>query len=156
MSKFIFPIILSVLISSCTSKKFNQQQQSKIIETTLNQWHNAAATANEDAFFNQFTQNGIYIGTDATEHWKATELRTWAKKAFQRDSAWVFHPYDRHIYFSNDGKTAWFDELLKTWMGTCRGSGVLELEDNEWKIAHYHLSVTVPNEKMEDFLRLMN
>ncbi|MBS9766494.1 MAG: nuclear transport factor 2 family protein [Flavobacteriaceae bacterium] len=41
---------------------------------------------------------------------------------------------------------AWFDELLDTWMGICRGSGVLEKTAKGWKIRHYVLSVTVPNE----------
>jgi len=31
-------------------------------------------------------------------------------------------------------------------MGTCRGSGVLEKIENSWKIKHYVLSVSIPNE----------
>jgi hypothetical protein len=35
---------------------------------------------------------------------------------------------DRHIDFSADSKTAWFDEMLDTPnLGPCRGSGVLVL-----------------------------
>lgn len=147
-------IIFLISILSCETKTLDTTQEEKSIHTLLDDWHKAAATADEEAFFGAFTKNGIYIGTDATEHWKATELQTWAKKAFARDSAWVFKPHDRHIFFSKDGKTVWFDELLNTWMGECRGSGVLEKENNQWKIAHYHLAIAVPNDKVDAYLQL--
>jgi len=47
---------------------------------------------------------------------------------------------------------AWFDELLDTWMGACRGSGVLRKTSDGWKIAHYNLALTVPNEKMNQVI----
>jgi hypothetical protein len=43
---------------------------------------------------------------------------------------------------------AWFDEL-STQMKICRGSGVLVKIGNDWKIKHYVLSMTVPNENVE-------
>ena len=49
---------------------------------------------------------------------------------------------------------AWFDELLETEMGICRGSGVLKLEENTWKIKHYVLSATIPNELMKQVIEL--
>ena len=39
-------------------------------------------------------------------------------------------------------------------MGICRGSGVLELEDGQWKIAHYVLSIAVPNDQVSKLLEL--
>ena len=70
----------------------------------------------------------------------------WAKPRFQRKSAWSFQPRDRHVPFSADGATAWFDEMLDTPnLGVCRGSGVLMRERGEWKIAQYNLSVPIPN-----------
>jgi hypothetical protein len=44
---------------------------------------------------------------------------------------------------------AWFDEVLDTWMGLSRGSGVIILTSDGWKIKHYVLSVTVPNEDIK-------
>ena len=120
------------------------------IDTLLNQWHHAAATADADGFFGKMTPDGIYLGTDATERWLRDELRDWSKKFFDREVAWVFRPYDREIYFSKDGQTAWFEELLDTpHMGICRGSGVLSLTTEGWKIKHYDLALMVPNEKMK-------
>lgn len=112
-------------------------------------WHKAAAVADEDAFFGAMAPEGVYIGTDATERWDRDTFRTWAQKAFERESAWAFSSRDRRIMVSADGRHAWWDELLDTWMGVCRGSGVLVHGQDGWKIAHYQLSLAVPNEKMD-------
>ncbi|MEN0006525.1 MAG: nuclear transport factor 2 family protein [Bacteroidota bacterium] len=125
------------------------------LNTFVNDWHQAAATANADAFFGAMTPDGIYIGTDATERWLRDELRDWAKAAFEREVAWDFKAVEREVYFSRDGRYAWWEESLDTWMGICRGSGVVEKQEGQWKIKHYHLSVTVPNEKIKEFKKLV-
>lgn len=37
-------------------------------------------------------------------------------------------------------------------MKACRGSGVLEKEGKEWKIKHYVLSMTVPNDATDQVI----
>jgi len=123
-----------------------------VIDTLLDNWHKAAATADEALFFGSMTEDGIYIGTDASERWVRDELAAWSKKYFERESAWDFTPLERTIYLDRDKETAWFEESLDTWMGECRGSGVLVLQKEGWKIKHYHLSVTVPNDNINQFL----
>ena len=125
------------------------------IHQLMNNWHQAAATADADAFFGAMTEDGIYLGTDASERWLRDELRTWAKAAFERDTAWAFTPSQRQIYFSDNQKTAWFEESLATWMGTCRGSGVLVKVGRAWKIKHYDLAIMVPNDLVKDFISLV-
>ena len=46
-----------------------------------------------------------------------------------------------------DGQTAWFDERLENaGLGECRGTGVVELgSDGAWRIAHYSLTIPIPN-----------
>ncbi len=119
----------------------------------LDNWHKAATLADEDVFFGSMTEDCIYLGTDKTEKWKRDELREWSKDYFDRESAWAFEPFDRQIYI--DRKVAWFDEKLDTWMGECRGSGVVVLTEEGWKLKHYNLAVTVPNEKIQDFIQLV-
>ena len=52
---------------------------------------------------------------------------------------------------------AWFDELLDTHMKICRGSGVLVDQGNgQWKIKHYVLSMTVPNENVDEIVKKQN
>lgn len=125
------------------------------LQAFLNRWHNAASTADSDTFFGSMTEDGIYIGTDATERWKRDELKEWSKKYFEREKAWDFKTKSRQIELSEDGRTAWFDEILDTWMGDCRGSGVLTLTNDGWKIKHYHLAMAVPNDVIDEYLELL-
>jgi hypothetical protein len=39
-------------------------------------------------------------------------------------------------------------------MKICRGSGVLIKEGNTWKIAHYVLSMTVPNDNLDEVVKI--
>jgi hypothetical protein len=126
------------------------------IHTFIDSWHRAAAKADGEKFFGAISDDGIYIGTDATERWTKKEFITFAMPYFKRGSAWDFKPYDRDIHFSSDGQYAWFSELLTTWMGVCRGSGIIVRTSNGWSIKQYHLSVTVPNEAIRDFLTLID
>ena len=122
----------------------NRVQQ---VAAVLDDWHQAASVADEARYFSHFAANGIFMGTDATERWTVAEFRAWAHPHFQRKSAWSFKPHHRHIDFSSDGHTAWFDELLATPnLGPCRGSGVLIRDGNSWKIAQYNLSIPIPND----------
>jgi hypothetical protein len=122
------------------------QTPAQQIAAVLDDWHQAASVADEARYFAHFAPNGVFMGTDATERWTVTEFRAWAKTRFQRKSTWTFKARNRHIDFSADRKTPWFDEMLDTSdLGLCRGSGVLVLLDGKWKIAQYNLSVTIPN-----------
>ncbi len=40
-------------------------------------------------------------------------------------------------------------------MGTCRGSGVLIKEGTGWTLQHYDLAIMVPNDLVNDFLKLV-
>ncbi|HZV68018.1 MAG TPA: nuclear transport factor 2 family protein [Saprospiraceae bacterium] len=126
----------------------------EVIDSLVNEWHHAAAVADEKTFFGRMAEDGIYIGTDASERWLRDELAVWSKKYFDREKAWDFTPLSRNIRIAPGAHIAWFDELLSTWMGTCRSTCIMELRDNEWKIVHYQLSVTLPNDKVDGFLEL--
>ncbi len=137
----------------CQTAPLDHEQE---INDLMDAWHKAAAEADEDVFFDQtMTEDAIYLGTDASERWLRDELKEWSKKYFAKESAWSFTAKQRNIYFSNDGKTAWFEELLDTWMGDCRGSGVLEKTSMGWKLKHYDLSMLVPNDKVQTYLKLL-
>lgn len=130
--------------------------QHQEIHQFIDRWHEAAAKANADLFFGSMSDNSIYIGTDATERWTKSEFVTFAKPYFDKGKAWDFKPYDRDLHLSEDGSYVWFSELLKTWMGICRGSGILHKTPAGWKIEQYHLSVTVPNDVVKDFITLVD
>jgi hypothetical protein len=151
-------ISLSACNNDLSNKKnnLNPSAETDSINTFLNNWHKAAAQANGDIFFGSMADTSIYIGTDETERWTKPEFMTFAKPYFDRGRAWDFKPYDRDIHLSADGTHAWFSELLTTWMGVCRGSGMLTKTTAGWKIDQYHLSVTVPNDAIQDFIKLVD
>ena len=125
------------------------------INQLMDNWHHAAATGDEVVFFETLGPESIYIGTDASERWTKTEFESFALKYFERDTAWAFQPLERKIYYSKKGEVAWFNETLDTWMGVCRGSGILEKTTNGWILQHYHLAIAVPNEKVKGYLKLL-
>lgn len=131
-----------------------QDGEKKAIENVLDTWHKAAATADFNAYFGLMAEESVFIGTDATEHWNKQEFMAFSKPYFDAGKAWDFKAVDRHVFIDKTGEIAWFDELLDTWMQLCRGSGVLVREGGEWKIAHYVLSMTVPNEEVEGAIAL--
>ena len=115
----------------------------------IDDWHDAAARSDEARYFAHMTPDAIFLGTDATERWDVAAFRAYAHPRFSAGKGWVMHATSRHVSFAADGATAWFDESLDAKnLGPARGSGVLlRGTDGVWRIAHYVLSITVPNEK---------
>jgi len=118
-----------------------------VIATTLDKWHEAAANADFDSYFGYLTPDSHYMGTDASENWTLEEFKNFSRPYFNKGKAWSFTAITRNIYQKKGADMAWFDELLDTQMGICRGSGVVVRINGEWKIQHYVLSMTVPNDQ---------
>jgi hypothetical protein len=156
MKKINFLFTVTSFIMLCATTIYNirpvVENEEKIVNELLDNWHAAAAKADHTAYFGMLSTDSHYIGTDATENWDKKAFDAFAKPYFEKGRAWDFKAVERNIYFSKDGKVAWFDELLDTWMKGCRGSGVLEKEGKTWKIKHYVLSMTIPNEVTEKVL----
>jgi hypothetical protein len=150
MKKIILFILFTVFIMPINAQEKAKEQ----INTTLDNWHKAAAEANFNNYFDTLTDDSIFIGTDATEHWDKKAFQAYSKPYFDKGKAWSFTALERHIYFSKDKKLAWFDELLNTQMKICRGSGVLVLTDGKWKIKQYVLSMTIPNDNVDEVVKI--
>ncbi len=139
--RIVYIICICLTLGSCSSYQKVPQKQ---IEDLINNWHEAAANADFATYFNLMSTDAVFIGTDATENWPIEEFKAFAKPYFDAGKAWSFTPLERHVYYNNN--TVYFDELLSTQMGICRGSGVIVIENNQPRIAHYVLSIAVPNE----------
>jgi hypothetical protein len=127
------------------------------VARVLDDFHDAAAHADEARYFSHFAKDGVFLGTDATERWDVAAFRAYAHPHFAAGKAWTFHATARHVAFATDGTTAWFDEALATEkLGPARGSGVLVREGGEWKIAQYNLAITIPNERFADVRKLLD
>ena len=153
MKKLVIVFITIILSASC-NKRSQQNTSQNTLETAsikasvndfVDQWHRDAANA-DTAYFDKMAPGGTYLGTDPTENWSTEAFKEWSRKYFEEGQAWDFSPRERNIYLAEDGRYVWFDELLDTWMGVCRGSGVLSSRGDTWQLEHYHLSMTIPND----------
>jgi len=151
-------LFLAILLITCKSNKntLSISQEKKSINKVVTQWHKAAASANFEEYFFLMTADAVFIGTDATENWKIDDFKTFSKPYFNKGKAWTFKTTQRNVFVSKSAKIAWFDELLDTDMGSCRGSGVLKKDQKQWKIAHYVLSITIPNDAVKKVILLKN
>jgi hypothetical protein len=159
---------LTVLLIACEGKKdkpasvtpvalqdsANLKDEKLAIHNLLDSLNVTAARADFNGYFNYYTEDAIFIGTDATENWNKQEFMDWARPAFENGKTWNFTALERNIYFDQSGNTAWFDELLNTQMKLCRGSGVLVKKGNEWKVQQYVLSVTMPNSQLDAAIKI--
>ena len=134
---------------------YAQEKEISAIDVLINNWHNAAASINQELYFSFIDEQGIYIGTDSTEIWTKQEFYAWSTPHFEKKKTWTFKATQRHVYLSDDKTTAWFDELIDYGKGTLRGSGVLQRRPDGWKIMQYVLSVPVPNEKFTPVMDLI-
>ncbi|WP_144282706.1 nuclear transport factor 2 family protein [Chryseobacterium echinoideorum] len=147
---FIFFILSFTALSA--QSKFDKEKTE--IGIMLDGFNVAAARADFTTYFNYFADESVFIGTDATEVWDKKAFMVWAKPYFDKKKTWNFTSLKRNIYFSKDGKLAWFDELLDTQMKICRGSGVVEKINGTWKVKQYVLSVTVPNDVVDKVVEI--
>jgi hypothetical protein len=156
--KNIFYILILCSLVSCSKKESITKQDIKTIKgqanTLITNWHLAASEANYDNYFNVMDSVSVFIGTDATENWTKSQFKNFSKPYFDKGKAWDFKTIERNIYVNVSGNFVWFDELLDTWMGTCRGSGVLEKTESNWKLKHYVLSVSIPNEDIKSIIAI--
>lgn len=142
----IFTVILYVFGFTTLSAQAKFEKEKTAISKMLDDFNIAAANAEYEKYFDFYADESTFIGTDATEVWNKQEFKVWAKPHFDKKKTWNFTSLKRNIYFSKDGKLAWFDELLDTQMKICRGSGVLEKISGAWKVKQYVLSMTIPND----------
>ncbi|MFN2261391.1 MAG: nuclear transport factor 2 family protein [Psychroflexus sp.] len=143
-------LFFQILLIFCFAIASQAQTKKSQINQVIDAWHEAAAEADFETYFGLMTENSHFIGTDASENWTYEEFKSFSKPYFDKGKAWTFSPLERNIYLNSAKNMAWFDELLNSnHMEICRGSGVLVLKNNTWKIQHYVLSIAVPNELVE-------
>jgi len=117
------------------------------LDKLLNGFHRAAAESNFDDYFQRFAEDAYFLGTDATERWSVSEFKNYARPAFEQGRGWRYDVLTRNIEHKQGLDIYWFDEILyNEKLGRCRGTGIIVLEAGDWKIAHYSLSMLIPNE----------
>ena len=146
MKRIIF-ILVSFLIISC-----QENSPREAVEDVLNNLHLYAAKADGLKYFDLFAENAIFFGTDIDERWEKNSFQEYGMTRFQTGEGWTYHMTERNTYFSDDKRTCWFDELVRNKKyGQLRGTGVLKLVDQEWKIVQYNLVLPMPNDLLPKY-----
>jgi ketosteroid isomerase-like protein len=147
-------MLLVLLLAGCAATTASTTSPENDVNATLDAFHAAASKADEAKYFDLYASSGIFFGTDATERWSKEEFRAYAHPHFSKGKGWTFTPRDRHVYFSKKGDVAWFDERLDSASyGECRGTGVLQWREGGWKIEQYNLTIPIPNDLADEFVR---
>jgi ketosteroid isomerase-like protein len=140
---------LALLLSACAT--LPAADSTKAIDAVLDDFHQAAAQADEPRYFGHTSPDFVFLGTDSGERWNRDEFRAYAHPHFAQGKGWTFTPHDRHVVASGD--TAWFDEKLDSASyGDCRGSGALRRMHGEWKVAQYNLTIPIPNDLAKEIV----
>ena len=157
IGKTAFILLVFLVFSSCYQPKPEAEKKKEVtaeIDALITKWHKDAGVCNLQDYIGAMAKDAVYLGTDATEYWTKKEFEAFCKPYFNKKTTWNFKLVKRNIYLSNDYNIAWFDELLDTKLGLCRGSGVLQKNDGKWQIEQYVLSPTVPNDKTKEVIAL--
>lgn len=147
-------IITILLLAKCTQRPHANFSVSDV-NTFMDEWHRDVANTRLDAFFNKMAPDAYYLGTQYDEHWNKKEFYTFCKPYFDRGKAWDFKPVSRNVYYTSDSSDVYFDEVLETWMGLCRGSGIIDASGDSLLIRQYVLSVSISNQLVKDFVELV-
>jgi hypothetical protein len=149
-------IFLVLVLSGCDSPETATASRVEAVSAVLDDFHRAAADADEERYFAHFAEDGIFLGTDATERWDVESFRAYAHPHFAEGEAWTFRAIARNVFLSEDAKLAWFEEELETeGLGPARGSGVLRRDANVYRIVQYNLALTIPNERFAEIKELL-
>ena len=76
------------------------------IEAVLDSFHEAASKADGDLYFSLFSDEAIFMGTDAAERWTVDEFKAFAEPYFSQGRGWTYTTTERHVYVATDGETA--------------------------------------------------
>jgi hypothetical protein len=135
MKKIIFISLLMFLQTAWAEEK---------LDALIDGLHEDAHEGNFKSYFERYSPDAIFLGTDKTERWTAEEFKEYAKPAFADGHGWTYKVVERN--WEGEGNIRWFDEILfNEKLGHCRGTGVAKLINDEWKIAYYALTMLVPN-----------
>ena len=127
----------------------NADDENERINVLLDGLHQDAHEGNFENYFNRYSFDAVFLGTDKTERWTIKEFKAYAKPAFLDGHGWTYKVVERNL--EGEGNTLWFDEILfNEKLGHCRGTGVVKLINGEWKIAHYALTMLIPNSIAEE------
>ena len=79
--------LLFVVLASPVLLQAQNSSAERDVAATLDALHDAASKADSKRYFPLFTNDAIYIGTDASERWTLAEFRAFAEPYFAKGKA---------------------------------------------------------------------
>ncbi|GAB5496748.1 MAG: hypothetical protein Phyf2KO_18280 [Phycisphaerales bacterium] len=143
---------LIALLFTVLASAVHAQPEREVFDL-LSEMHEATKAADHETYFDMFTDDAVFFGTDIWERWTKDEFESLYKPYMESGRGWWFQMRDRHVDVQPGGTVAVFDETLYSEAyGQCRGSGACRLVEGEWKIVRYHLDITLPNPVAADLV----
>jgi len=162
--RFALLVLLVSVIAACASAPVEAQAPSsaaqaadvEAIRLMLDDLLEAAARADEKAYFANFTSDALIYGPDPAQRWDLESFRSFARKHYLQ-AGWKAQALRRDIALADDGRRAWFDEDLQTVnQGLMRGVGVVRKgDDDSWRIARYSFAMMVPEGRIGEVKALI-
>ncbi len=142
---------MQALAVAAADAAFSTEQLREEANQVIDDWHTAAARGDRDGYLGSMAPDARFLGTDSTERWDLAQFTGYVNEHFEPGNGWTFQPDERVLRLSTSGVSAWFDERLASESyGELRGTGVLERVGGAWKVAHYSMTFTVPNDVAGD------
>jgi hypothetical protein len=138
-------------VSQQESINLMTQKEKVMIDAVLDSLHRSASEADWHKYFASYHKDAVFIGTDASERWGMEEFKAYAKAT----QGWHYEVKNRKLLKIND--IIVFDEALYSpSYGNSRGTGALVHTKEGWRVAQYHLTFPIPNDKAKEITRLLN
>jgi len=149
---------MSVILATLAALAVQTASPEAEVAAVLDQLNAASSAADGPAYFALYTPDARFVGTDAGEHWSIAAFRVYAGPWFAQGRGWSYPATERVITIAPIACRciAWFEEkLTNDAYGRTRGSGVMRLTEDGWKIEQYVLSLPVPNDLASPIARII-
>lgn len=148
-------IILIATMTAVIAVRADHHEEQAIAEL-IDNFHAAAAAADQERYLGYLTDDAVFMGTDEWERWpKHPDFTDYVARRFEGGTGWNYRSVERVIRVADSGDVAWFDEVVfSETNGRFRGTGVAVKSGDEWKIAHYAMSFLIFNENWEEVVEL--
>jgi ketosteroid isomerase-like protein len=99
-------VFLMLFIFSSSASSINSDKQK--IKNVLIKFHQAAASANFETYFDLLSRDAIFLGTDASERWTKEAFKEYVRPAFSKGNGWLYTPKQQNIKVIKQGQVAFF------------------------------------------------
>ena len=98
--------IIAIVLLMFSQSGWSQER----LDALLDGLHQDAHEGNFQSYFDRYSSDAIFLGTDKTERWTIEEFKSYAKPAFADGHRWTYSVVERN--WEGGGSIRWFDDIL--------------------------------------------